>query len=298
MVNNEVNSNTLNLIVPIYGEIASLNQFVEWVIKIKNPGWDIKVIAVFDGTGTRKSNQNLRDIKDLDVENLVIIEGKFGSPGLARNAGLQESDAEWIIFCDADDSPKLHGIMTLIEEIKISEIDTIVGSFEIGNMLNSSTSAKKLDHKRNFLNYLSVSSTPGIWRFIFKNDSLTGLEFSDLKMGEDQLFLMEYFSKKRDIKFSENVIYTYNKGVEGQLTSKIESKREIVKCLSKSRAILRQSINSNLYSAALQINMYFRQSISGIKYGNYVEKKTSVGHLLCAIGFAVKVSIDHLRRKD
>jgi glycosyltransferase involved in cell wall biosynthesis len=291
-------SATLNLIVPIYGEIGSLSQFDIWIREITNPDWHIKVVAVFDSMGTKKSNENLKHIEGLHIKNLEIIQGKFGSPGMARNAALKTSNAEWVIFCDADDLPKLDRILGLIWRFKPTKTDVIVGSFEIANLSDSSTKLKKFDENNHKLrNFLDVSSSPGIWRFIFKRESLAGLKFSDLKMGEDQLFLMEYFSEKRAIQFSDVVIYTYNQGVEGQLTGEKKTKREIVKCLGKSREILRRNKNTDFYSAVLLINMYFRQSISGLKYGNRIEKYISTGHLVEVVYFALKLMISNLRRK-
>ena len=287
----------LILIVPIYGDISSLELFDQWTNYLEDFSGLIKAIAVFDSTGTPKSNENLKHINDMQLKNLEVIQGNFGSPGLARNAALEVAKAEWISFCDADDFPNLDQLLRLVEDSQTSNCETIIGSFELKNLGTASTSLNILDNYGSARNYYLISKNPGIWRFVFKQETLRGIRFSSLMMGEDQVFLMEYFSRVRNIKFSDSIVYTYFQGVKGQLTGNLESKREIIKCLTESKKILNQKRIHDYYLLGLLINMYLRQSLTGIKVGIGVDKIISFKHLFASFRFALILGSRALRKR-
>jgi len=270
----------LTIIVPTHGDTQSLAELRSWASELDKFNGFLKLIIVFDETETIKSFENFDEISRFKSKYLEIIHGHFGSPGTARNKGLIKSSSEWVMFCDVDDIPDCDKILQLVNQAISKKVEVAIGSFRVRNLQNHSTVNYVFESEHLRRNFKMVSQNPGIWRFILKRDGLTSLEFTNLRMGEDQLFLMQYLAAKRTILFSSEIIYTYHKGVNGQLTSEKKATSEIVKCLPQSRLILREAIRNNSNCVYLLSRMYMKQSLSGVIHGVSAEKFISTIHLL------------------
>jgi glycosyltransferase involved in cell wall biosynthesis len=139
-----------------------------------------------------------------------LIEGKYGSAGGARNAGLELADSEWIGFWDSDDKPEVKQYLDLVAKIKGEQ--NLVG---YGNFLKISTIPNKLQKSKNSfnakgaINSIKPFKNPGIWRWIFASEALKNTRFPNLKLGEDVCFLFSTLQKVDKITTSNQVIYKY-----------------------------------------------------------------------------------------
>lgn len=140
---------------------------------------------------------------------LSIIGGSFGSAGAARNAGLNICDSEWIAFCDADDFLDIPVILKILQQPRQSSI--IVGQFLRINQSSDSVggvpSSKLAD----------LYVDPGFWRVLYKRELIKSLRFSNLKMGEDIVFLADVLRENPPVDFISDIIYKYS--VESPLQS-------------------------------------------------------------------------------
>ena len=150
----------------------------------------------------------LLDNVHLDIK---LIEGKYGSPGFARNAGLKEPLAPWVIFWDSDDVPKPQTVIDALKKAG-NEPHLIIGDF----FTNSSNEIREIRHSGKLSN---VAMNPGLWRFIIRRDILSDVKFCSTRMGEDQIFLIDLNPESRNILFSDEIFYEYFLGDPLQLTS-------------------------------------------------------------------------------
>jgi len=67
-------------------------------------------------------------------------------------------------------------------------------------------------------NLQAVGTQPGLWRFIFAKELISGLQFTNSKMGEDQEILVQVMTKNPKISFTEINSYQYCVSRKGQLT--------------------------------------------------------------------------------
>ena len=142
--------------------------------------------------------------------NTKLIEGRYGSAGGARNAGLGLADSEWIGFWDSDDKPEVKRCLDLVAKIK--EEQNLVG---YGNFVKISAIPKKLQKSKIYFDFTGSTNSmepiknPGIWRWIFASEVVKNTMFPNLKLGEDICFLFSILQKVDKVSTTNQVVYKY-----------------------------------------------------------------------------------------
>lgn len=91
----------VSIIVPVYRAENYLDRFIKSILAQTMPCGDYEVIMVDDGSPD-ESGRMLDDLAR-DHENVRVIHQENGGPAAARNAGLTESEGEYVAFVDPDD---------------------------------------------------------------------------------------------------------------------------------------------------------------------------------------------------
>lgn len=196
----------LSIIVPVTKMHGRLHNFKKMVEDTSN--FSIQLIVVHD-IDDDKTGRELQIILN-NKTNIKLIEGKYGSAGAARNAGLELVDSEWVGFWDSDDKPEVKQYLDLVAKVK--EEQNLVG---YGNFLKISAIPNKLQKSKNSFNIegatnsLKLHKNPGIWRWIFASEVLKNTKFSNLKLGEDVCFLFSILQKVDKVTTSSQVVYKY-----------------------------------------------------------------------------------------
>ena len=249
------NHGLLSIVVPVARLNGNITNLQSWISQL--PRDDVSVVIVHDVQDELTSQELHEMLKAAAKVNVRMFEATLNSPGLARNFGMKESSAEWIWFVDADDFPEVDQAIKMIREAKINS-EVLVGDYRVdrgGNRVIHSTS-----RERNPI--MEVAYSPGIWRMVFKRLSLGELNFSQFKMAEDQLFILQYGFSNRNIQFSNRIIYNYFTNIQGQLTSQEGAISEISKVIPESFKVFQRSTGKAQKFAAV---MLVRQIITGWK---------------------------------
>jgi glycosyltransferase involved in cell wall biosynthesis len=213
---------SVTAIVPICNMAGRLSNLQTWIFK--NPG--MKIILIHDVTDDATGIELEIMVKDLNSDLITLISGRYGSPGLARNAGIELVRTEWVVFWDSDDIADPIALEKSIKTID-DEIDVGVFSYRVHDIKSYETfSVDAFDNEFNL-----VAMEIGIWRFLFKTKTLDGLKFNSLRMGEDQIFVLEALSRANRVVKSSHSIYTYHINFEGQLTRNSKAILEIFDAL-------------------------------------------------------------------
>lgn len=214
----------------------------------------VRVNYVIDVVRENNVKSQISSSKDYEREFI----GQFGSPGIARNFALSRCDSEYICFWDVDDQPNVEQSMQLLFGLKTSNRDLGIGNWSYHNRPDDLQGVSPL----------AVGMSPGIWRFIFKRDLISNTRFSNFKWGEDQLFLLEIFSKNPSVFTDQNSVYNYVKHVEGALTTKNENVADLIKVNSNGLQFLGSIRGSTKICCEI---MYLKQIYTVFKHGRLID---------------------------
>lgn len=280
---------SLSVIIPATNIYVRLETLVRMVREGLNQNYEI--IIVLDNVPKEEERKLL---KFFVGQNLVVVRGNFGSPGIARNAGIQLCSRKWVTFWDSDDFPQPHLTNRVLRDMSSQEeVDIIVGNFEFVN------ESGELIRKRTPNNLVTFGVNPGIWRFLFRRDFTTEVRFPAQRMGEDLCYLAEILSTHPKIAFVQQCIYGYVMNGGDSITSTLERKeieqsldeieRNLLNLSTKNRKKTMDSKMSNLLA--------LRVMVSRLKYSRSFGKRmtivTSIFHpkLILKIGARVYVSV-------
>lgn len=210
----------LTAIVPVSDMAGRLHNLENWLKKIHH--LDIQVIIVHDYRDSKTEKELLSILEALNSQRIVFLTGTFGSPGAARNAGLERVQSKFVCFWDSDDLPDPQSI---VSELAIySEVcDVLVGQYL--RCSEHSVGFKQIKSLDTSLR--DVAMNPGLWRMVFCREFISSIRFQKMRMGEDQLFLSEVVSQKPRISFTNTVFYNYNVGHPEQLTQNLTAISEL-----------------------------------------------------------------------
>jgi glycosyltransferase involved in cell wall biosynthesis len=240
------------------GKLGLLKSWVREAIK-----QEVQVILVHDCNDEETGDELSEFVELLDSNAITLIQGNFGSPGLARNAGMSFIDSEWVAFWDSDDLPDVSRALNLISTGISYKKTVLVGSFSKVNI----SKPQAIEHvlfkgsPNSWIN--QIAKSPGLWRFIIHRSRLQKIPFSKFKMGEDQLLIEELLEFSGDFFFCNDLIYTYHIGNQFQATRSKTARADIDKLVMETVGLYKKSIRS--YRIILA-PFLIRQTISAIKY--------------------------------
>jgi hypothetical protein len=254
-------SYNLSAIVPISKMAGKLGLLKSWVNEaIKN---DVQVILIHDYRDQETSDELSQFVRQVDSDAIAFIEGKFGAPGLARNAGMSSVDSEWVAFWDSDDLPNVAKALNLVRKGAATSKSILVGSFSKVDISTPQVIEDVLFQESPDLWINQISKSPGLWRFIIHRTRLRELPFSEIRMGEDQLLIEELLEFSGDFFFVNDTIYTYYTGNQFQSTQNKTARADIKKLVL---------LTVNLYTTSVRqyrkvlAPYLLRQLVSAIKY--------------------------------
>lgn len=189
----------LALVVPIHRRADIMNLSEQ--ISISNSKVDIFFVFVLD----KSHDQHIEKFFEEEFEkfnlNKKVISGYYGNPGTARNAGIEESiEASWVMYLDADDRLELDEVHTYLKQPQLSTFSAIVFDY---NEIHSLKEVKRVTSR----DKAELALNPGIWRIAFRAESIRGIDFPPLILGEDQIYFLRTSVLNKKVFFSETLVY-------------------------------------------------------------------------------------------
>jgi glycosyltransferase involved in cell wall biosynthesis len=176
----------------------------------------------------------------MDSGDLHLIEARYGGPGLARNAGLRAATRKYVVFWDSDDLVYVPNFIEFVGEVLEANSDVGIAEFVL----------KKNETLRRFhisgesfsdaFRFLAIY--PGLWRYVFKRETIEDLKFIESRMGEDQVFIAQALKSGKTILLFHKPVYEYQVSGEGQLTSDPKNLVYIINSLQEISKIHRLTV--------------------------------------------------------
>ena len=272
------------VICPVRNMRGRLQFLEKWITEIsKDPQIETIIVHDFSNEDDRSELQLICS----ERQNVKLIEGQFGNPGSARNAGLSICRGKRVVFWDCDDEPNVTRFLGLLKSEEAKDSDVSIARFNIFNEITKSISEDSAWSENFVQDYKTFALNPGIWRMIFKRELLTNIRFDPLKMAEDQLFICQAMLEAKIVTFSDDQIYTYFIGSTHHLTKNKDALQDLLPAMKRTKSLFRKNMAVEM---KLLLNlMSARQFISGLKYGSI---RTRFGLLACSIerGFILRPS--------
>ncbi|MBD5405195.1 glycosyltransferase [bacterium] len=209
-------SHIVSIIVPVYNKEQYLSRCLDSLISqtYKN----IEIICVDDASDD-SSLYILKEYAKTDCRIKVLKNDKNMGVGYTRQKGLDASTADYIMWCDADDSFELNCVEKMFKTILKYDVDIVecLPNYNNNFLVKSREDFAFGTHlcKRGksevdlFVNKYSFKS---LWGHIFKRSiiEVNGIKFCDeLKTHEDFVFVHLYLMKAKSIYFLEERLYNY-----------------------------------------------------------------------------------------
>lgn len=238
----------LQIIIPVYNVENYIEECIDSVIR-QQTKYKVKTVIINDGSKDRsreilKKYEHHQDIEIIDQENR-------GFSG-ARNRGLEEIDARYIMFLDSDDRLIGGAIEKLLYKAYQTNADIVAGSYRTFNekKILSSKAFKEED-------YATHSGGGYVWGKIFKSNIFKSIGFPEGYWFEDTLnsLIISDLSKHNSI--IESLVYDYRQNPKGiTQTSKGSIKNIdsywVTKQLLQDRLILGLQDDQRLYEQMLK----------------------------------------------
>ena len=282
-IKNKTKPYKISIIVPVYN--ANRNHLWRAFKSIKNQSLgfeNLEIIFIDDNSSFKEGTNLIKELNDLYPNVKTILLNKNKGSGNARNIGMKNSTAPYIMFLDHDDLYLENACKILFDVITNEKADLVCGNYinitrdggpvnwKNKNINEYQTKVKSvLDNKNIF------KIDPSIWSKIYDKKFLneTNTYFSNFKVGQDLAFNQEtLFKAKNIILINEPIVqYSVRNEKENSFTS-ISSNNSMI--------ILKTLIEVYKYSYNLFLK-YAKQDI-GIPLNNlnyWVDRRLSQSNL-------------------
>ena len=267
-VNPNASHKVVSIICPVRNMSGRLQKLEKWIQELsENP--QVEVIIVHDCSDD-STEAELKSICK-KYQSIIFIQGSYGNPGSARNAGLKICTGKWISFWDCDDQPDTNEFLGLIEQVEEMNPEIGFGRYRILNENSGLVTEAPFWTSAKEKNLNIIALNPGIWRIIFLKELLDGMFFKPLRMAEDQIFISEAIVKATELKFLDNIIYTYFTGSKHHLTKDSKALQDLLPAFNQTSKLI--GVGESEIELFHQ-TMATRQLVSGLKFGTL---RTRVG---------------------
>jgi CDP-ribitol ribitolphosphotransferase / teichoic acid ribitol-phosphate polymerase len=202
----------VSVITPVYNVEVYLEETLDSLVNqtCKN----IEIIMVDDGSSDRSPEIIEKYAKLYD--NIVFIKQENSGPGAARNKGLDVARGEFVSFVDSDDLLPLDALETMFNAAIEQEADIVTGaslSFNsketwfIGSHLNNGVYRPG---EKNLIANQELLYSLGPCNKLYRRTLIQDIRFPlDIKVTEDQPFVIEAYLRARKMFTVDKIIYNY-----------------------------------------------------------------------------------------
>lgn len=205
----------VSIIVPAYNAEYKIKKCINSILS--QTYRDFEVIIVNDGS-TDATSEICKKMAKED-NRVVCINQKNSGAASARNTGIKMARGDFLQFVDADDELPKDSLMTLYMEAKNTGSDLVVGGFEQIDDQNKSIilppncqieSCATYDQNENIAKMLLSNSLLNVlWNKLYRKKKMTNYIPTNIRVGEDLFFNLDYLRNDCKISCIDKVVYRY-----------------------------------------------------------------------------------------
>ncbi|MFQ6791392.1 MAG: glycosyltransferase family 2 protein [Thomasclavelia sp.] len=186
----------VSVIIPVY----NIEKFISKCVKsvLENTYRNIEIILVDDGS--TDSSGKICDKFSKNYRNVATIHKTNGGLSSARNEGIKNSNGDYILFVDGDDTLNDEAITMLVNAAAKTNSDVIQMNYEMVNKDGAILGMKQSINttylgKNNILNAFFINDYINVtaWGKLYKKEIFDSVSFYVGKNNEDTIFLADLF---------------------------------------------------------------------------------------------------------
>lgn len=269
----------ISVIIPVYNVEKYIGKCLDSIIA--NDHKNLEIICVNDGS-TDCSLEILYEYEKQD-NRIIVIDIKNGGVSNARNIAIEKASGDYICFVDADDCLHSRFFSTLLCSSMANNVDIVFCQWRefdsesypefnyLTNVVERKLPMKKIYELNRFIY---------CWGALYKKTSISGIKFpTELKIGEDNVFVKEVMWKSRD-KYAvviDNRLYFYRQREDSAIHFKTQSEfynkeAKIVLFLKKSEKTDNQDDRDFWLRNGLELALGYRYNAYLSKNKEYYKK--------------------------
>ncbi|MDA3057749.1 glycosyltransferase [Campylobacter sp. VBCF_05 NA6] len=229
-MNNRLDKNQLiSIIVPVYNVKKYLKECLNSIVS--QTYTNLEIILVDDGS-TDGSGEICDEFAKQEAR-IKVLHQKNAGQAVARNAGLDIMQGEYLSFVDSDDMIDETYIETLYNLIKKYNTKISMASYtkfksqsEIANLKNFECVERIITPKDIFKGSCKKEKfyLTAIWRILYHKSIFKNLRFPSGKIHEDIAVWFDIFKNEKNIAISNKYIYFYRVNLNSTVRKKIDEK--------------------------------------------------------------------------
>ncbi len=292
----------VSIIIPVYNVARYLDDCLKSVLK--QTYTNLEIIVVDDGS-TDKSLEICHSYAAKDKRVKVLHQENAGVSA-ARNVGLSIMTGKYVLFIDSDDRIEQNMVEILVNEIEENaKNDAVFCGYkefddETGTIIKEvvPNQSKMVDRDNGVAEIFGEYSTM-LWNKMFRCSIINKSDVFDvtLKIGEDELWMVNVLKKANNIMLIGTPLYYYRSRVEGASKGQVFSEAKMTDYESQKKVLksMNEYGSETLTLYAQQRLYYTGQDIMKLAYyGGCFDVYEMIDH---EINEARKVWFDHHSNK-
>lgn len=220
----------VSIVVPVYKVEKYIDNCIDSVVEQTYP--NLEIILVDDGSPD--NCPQICDSWEKKDARIKVIHQKNSGVSVARNKAIEQMTGDYILFVDPDDWIAENMVETLVREIEQStEIDAVFCGYvevdEKGNKLRTvQPRCEKIVDRNEGVESIFGEYGTVLWNKMFRTELLNGNSLFDLelKIGEDELWMINVLKKAKKILLIDKPLYYYRRRLDGASNDyRLNSKR-------------------------------------------------------------------------
>ena len=204
------NKMKVSVIVPVYNSKQYLSRCIDSILNQSVTGFELLLID----DGSTDDSGSMCDIYAEKDSRVRVFHKENGGVSSARNLGLDNAKGEWVTFVDSDDWIEEDYFIVPFDE----EVDLFVRNMRFTNGEMSENLEQKIIKQNQIRSFFQDNIHLHLFRttcgFFFKRNVLNDnkIRYNVLfRLGEDTLFVFDYYRYTKSVHILEKSRYVYNK---------------------------------------------------------------------------------------
>lgn len=197
------------VVIPCFNNFKKMTYCIE---ALNNQSYKDFMVIFVDDSSKDDTYNNLLSYAN-DKPNVKVLRNEYNlGPSLSRKLAIDNSDAEYIVFCDADDCISTDCLAILNSIIETNEsLDMIIYDnccvYSDGSKIKQNITKNIINNKskEKFLIYSGQS----LCRCCIKYSIIKDIEFLPIRRCEDAIVTYESILKSKNIVAIDNALYSY-----------------------------------------------------------------------------------------